>query len=415
MGEVEVPPFFLCPISLDIMKDPVTVSTGITYDRESIEKWIFSEKNSACPVTKQVISDSDLTPNITIRRLIQSWCTLNASYGIERFPTPKPAINKAQMAKLLRDAKSPQLQMKCLKELRSLASESETNKRCMEAAGAVEFLASIINNTNESSVSEESEDGFDLKKASDEALSILYYLELSEAGLKSLSGQNGEFIDSLTQIMQLGNFESRTYSVLLLKSIFEVANPMQLMSLKPELFVQLVQVLKDQISHKATKDALKLLINVCPWGRNRVKTVEAGAVRELIDLLLEAHEKRDCEMILVVLDQLCQCAEGRAELLNHGAGLAIVSKKILRVSKMATERAVRILVFVSKFSATPSVLQEMLNLGVVAKLCLVLQVDCGSKTQERAREILKLHAKAWKNSACIPMNLFSSYPSSINR
>ncbi|CAK9146371.1 unnamed protein product, partial [Ilex paraguariensis] len=88
MDEVEVPPFFLCPISLDIMKDPVTVSTGITYDRESIEKWILSEKNSACPVTKQVISDSDLTPNITLRRLIQSWCSINASYGIERFPTP---------------------------------------------------------------------------------------------------------------------------------------------------------------------------------------------------------------------------------------------------------------------------------------------------------------------------------------
>ncbi|CAK9181196.1 unnamed protein product [Ilex paraguariensis] len=408
MGEVEVPPFFLCPISLDIMKDPVTVSTGITYDRESIEKWIFSEKNSECPVTKQVISDSDLTPNITLRRLIQSWCTLNASYGIERFPTPKPTINKAQMAKLLRDAISPQLQMKCLKKLSSLASESGANKRCMEAAGAVDILASIINNTNESSVSE---DGFYLKKASDEALSILYYLELSEAGVKSLSGQNGEFIDSLTQIMHRGNFESRTYSVLLLKSIFEVANPMQLMSLKPELFVQLVQVLRDQISHKATKNTLKLLINVCPWGRNRVKTVEAGTVRELIDLLLEVHEKRDCEMMLEVLDQLCQCAEGRAELLNHGAGLAIVSKQILRVSKMASERAVRILVFVSKFSATPSFLQEMLNLGVVAKLCLVLQVDCGGKTQERAREILKLHSKAWKNSACIPMNLFSSYPS----
>ncbi|CAK9181032.1 unnamed protein product [Ilex paraguariensis] len=408
MGEVEVPPFFLCPISLDIMKDPVTVSTGITYDRESIEKWIFSGKNSECPVTKQVISDSDLTPNITIRRLIQSWCTINASYGIERFPTPKPTINKAQMAKLLRDAISPQLQMKCLKKLSSLASESGANKRCMEAAGAVDFLASIINNTNESSISE---DGFYLKKASDEALSILYYLELSEAGVKSLSGQNGEFIDSLTQIMHRGNFESRTYSVLLLKSIFEVANPMQLMSLKPELFVQLVQVLRDQISHKATKNTLKLLINVCPWGRNRVKTVEAGTVRELIDLLLEVHEKRDCEMMLEVLDQLCQCAEGRAELLNHGAGLAIVSKQILRVSKMASERAVRILVFVSKFFATPSFLQEMLNLGVVAKLCLVLQVDCGGKTQERAREILKLHSKAWKNSACIPMNLFSSYPS----
>ncbi|KAE9621730.1 putative aminoacyltransferase, E1 ubiquitin-activating enzyme [Lupinus albus] len=42
--EIDVSPFFLCPISLEIMKDPVTISTGITYDRESIEKWLFTQK-----------------------------------------------------------------------------------------------------------------------------------------------------------------------------------------------------------------------------------------------------------------------------------------------------------------------------------------------------------------------------------
>jgi hypothetical protein len=110
------------------------------------------------------------------------------------------------------------------------------------------------------------------------------------------------------------------------------------------------------------------------------------------------------------LENLCQCAEGRAELLKHAAGLAVVSKKILRVSTLANDRAVRILLSVSKFSATPNVVQEMLKLGVVAKLCLVLQVDCGSKTKEKAREILKMHARAWRNSPCIPSNLLSSYP-----
>jgi hypothetical protein len=76
--DIDVPSFFVCPISLEIMKDPVTVSTGITYDRESIEKWLISKKNKTCPVTKQQLSDyTDLTP--TLRRLIQAWCTLNAS------------------------------------------------------------------------------------------------------------------------------------------------------------------------------------------------------------------------------------------------------------------------------------------------------------------------------------------------
>ncbi|KAK2970348.1 hypothetical protein RJ640_003618 [Escallonia rubra] len=408
MGEIELPSFFLCPISLDIMKDPVTLSTGITYDRQSIEKWIFSAKSSTCPVSKQALSDSELTPNHTLRRLIQSWCTLNASYGVDRIPTPKPPISKTQIVKLLKDSKSPQFQLKILKRLKSIALENDTNKRCMEAAGAAEYLASLLTNRNENE-SLEAEEG---NRASDAAIRILYHLKLSEASLKSLIAKNAEFISSLMRVMQGGNYESRTYAIMLLRSTMEVAEPIQLIKLKLEFFSELVHVLHDQSAHKASKPAIQLLISVCPWGRNRIKAVEAGAVFALIDMLLETTEKRVCELVLIVLDQLCQCSEGRAELLKHGAGLAVVSKKILRVSQVVSERAVRVLLSVSKFAASnPSVVQEMLQLGVVAKLCLVLQVDCGSKTKEKAREILKLHAKSWKNFSCLPMSLLSSYPS----
>ncbi|XP_062167970.1 E3 ubiquitin-protein ligase PUB23-like [Alnus glutinosa] len=395
MDEIDVPRFFLCPISLELMKDPVTLPTGITYDRESIEKWLFSGKNNTCPLTKQALAaDCDLTPNHTLRRLIQSWCTMNASNGIERIPTPKPPISKIQIDKLLNDAKSPQLKTKCLQKLRSIASESAANKRCMEAAGAVEFLASIMSSTGE-------------EASSGEALSILYTLQVSEAVLKTLIGKNGEFIKSLIRVMQPGNDEPRAYAVLLLKSMLELAEPMQLISLETELFIKLVQVLHDQISQQTSNAVLKLLIQLCPWGRNRVKAVNAGAVTVLIGLLLDSSEREACEMMLMALDILCGCAEGRGELLEHGAGLAIVSKKILRVSSVATNMAVRILLSISKFSASPAVVQEMSQLGVVAKLCLMLQVDCGNKAKEKAREILKLHARAWKSSPCIPKSSLS--------
>ncbi|KAH1140177.1 hypothetical protein GLYMA_10G262600v4 [Glycine max] len=415
MNEIDVPSFFLCPISLEIMKDPVTVSTGITYDRESIETWLFSKKNTTCPITKQPLIDyTDLTPNHTLRRLIQSWCTMNASHGIERIPTPKPPVNKNQISKLLKDASHSPLT--CLRRLKSIASGSETNKRCMEASGAVEFLASIVINNNsniDSSNEADSNDGsgFELKtSASDEALSLLHNLHLSEQGLKTLlSFRNGEFIESLTRVMQKGFFESRAYAVFLLKSTSEVAEPVQLLHLRQELFVELVQVLKDQISQKTSKATLQTLIQFSPWGRNRIKAVEADTVPVLVELLLDCKERKPCEMMLVLLELLCQCAEGRAELLSHAAGLAIVSKKILRVSTLANDRAVKIILSLSRFSATPHVVQEMLKLGVVAKLCLVLQVDSGNKAKEKAREILKLHARAWRNSPCIPNNLLNSY------
>lgn len=407
-SDVEVPRFFLCPISLEIMKDPVILSTGITYDRDSIEKWLFSQKNDVCPVTKQVVVDIDLTPNHTLRRLIQSWCTINASSGIERFPTPRLPISKPEIVRLLKDTKSPQLQLKSLKRLKTIVMENEKNKRLVESVSAADYLAGILS-TGAGEIS--GVDGF-VSAGVDEAICILYHLKLSGNGLKSLFGKTESFVETLTRVMQRSaSYESRAYAVMLLKSMFEVAEPIQVTSLSTEFFKELVHILVDQISQKATKAALKLLISVCPWGRNRIKAAEAGVVPVLIDTLLDTTEKRLSEMIIVILDQVCQSAEGRSDLLKHGGGLAVVSKKIFRVSSVASERAVRILYSVAMFSGTARVLEEMVQLGVVGKLFLVLQVDCGSKMKEKAKEILKMHARVWKRSSCISNDLISSYPS----
>ncbi|GAB4834063.1 hypothetical protein Ancab_032316 [Ancistrocladus abbreviatus] len=419
-GKIEVPPYFLCPISLEIMGDPVTICTGITYDRENIERWIFISNKNTCPVTKQLLTGTDLTPNHTLRRLIQSWCSLNASYGVERIPTPKPPVNKSIISRLISQASdSPHMQLTCLAELRRIASESATNRRIMESAGAVEFLSSVMLANSGSSTREEEGDEKRLlveeeiewrKPVEEEALSLLYQLQISDSILKKVfRGEDGSLLEALMRILERSyNYESRVFALELMKSMLDMAAPPQLISLKAKLFVELVQILRDQISSKATKSALKLLIQLCPWGRNRVKAVEAGSVGTIVDLLLDCSDKRMCEMMLVVLDQLCCCAEGRAELLNHGAGLAVVSKKILRISHLGSERAVRILYNVSKHSGTAWVAQEMVQLGVLAKLSLVLQIDCEVKTKEKAREIIKLHARAWRNSPCVPKNLVAS-------
>lgn len=301
------------------------------------------------------------------------------------------------------------MQMKCLNRLSSIASENETNRRCIESSGAVDFLVSLVVN---GWIHRDQDDQFEFtKNYSEQALSTLYHLKLSEPVLKSLFMRNEKFIGSLTNILQNGSYESRAYAIFLLNDMVEVSEPTCLTNLSKQSFIEVVQILRDSISLKASKAALQMLINITSTGRNKIKAVEAGSVSVLVDLLMDCYERRRCEMILMALDKLCQCAEGRAELLRHEAGLAVVSKKILRVSKTVSERGVRILLSISKFSATPSVVQEMVQLGVVAKLCLVLQVDCGTKSKDRTREVLKLHAKAWKGSSCIPINSLSSFPS----
>ncbi|XP_008784119.3 E3 ubiquitin-protein ligase PUB23-like [Phoenix dactylifera] len=401
------------------MRDPVTLATGITYDRESIERWIFAGKHETCPVSKQPLPDLELTPNHTLRRLIQAWCTANASHGIERFPTPRPPVDKAQIAALLDEAKLPRSRMSALRKLKAIISESDRNKRCVEAAGAVDFLASVIeesrSNPREREQDQQDEGLFDdvtgsVSAAHDEALNILYSLQVSEQSLLHLIERNNDFMESLATILRRSNYQSRTHAMLLIKSLLSVMAPARLKGFSKELFGEVVKVLRDQISYPATKAAVQVLGGLSPWGRNRVKAVEAGAVRVVIELLLDKTERRACEMMLVVLDQLCRCAEGRAEMVGHAAGIAVVTKKLLRVSRVASERVVGILYSAARFSPTRAVLQEMKQVGAVAKLCMLLQVDCGEKAKEKVKEMLRLHSKVWRNSLCLAPSLLASYP-----
>ncbi|CAL9131087.1 unnamed protein product [Musa textilis] len=401
MEGVEIPSYFLCPVSLQLMKDPVTLSTGITYDRKSIERWIFAARKTTCPVTKQTLPDCELTPNHTLRRLIQAWCTANADVGVERFPTPKAPVDKAQIEMLVGDAKLPQSQLGSLRKLRALVSESERNKRCVEAAtGAVDLWLPSSTATRVEKIA-----------ACDEALHILCSLQISEEGLRDLVAKNAGMVESLTTILRGSNYNSRAHATLLLKQILRVISQDQLIDLSDQLFQEIVSVIHDRISHQSTKAALHVLVDACPCGRNRIKAANAGAVHVLVELLLEEPDRRICELVLVAMDWLCGCAEGRAEVLGHAAGIPVVSKKILRVSQVASERAVRVLHSVAVHSATPRLLQEMMQVGVVSKLCLVLQLDCKVKTKEKASAILRLHSRVWKNSPCLSPQFQVSYPS----
>ncbi|KAL0928823.1 hypothetical protein M5K25_000745 [Dendrobium thyrsiflorum] len=394
MEEVEIPSYFLCPISLQMMRDPVTLPTGITFDRQSIERWLFSDpRHQTCPATNQLLPTSvELTPNHTLRRLIQAWCVANASHGVERIPTPRPQIDRSHISNLLQQPNHST----SLHELQQIISTSEANRRIVQSSEAVEFVSSII-----------------LEEHGDEALAILHSLQISDDRFITLLKSNPRFLDSLLAALNLSSYKSRAYATLLLKSIVPLVSPIILSSvIQEENLHQIVSVVNDRISSQATKAALRVLIELFCWGRNRVKAVNVGAVSSLIDLLLDENDGRVCELALVALDKLCACAEGRAVLIGHAAGVAVVSKKILRVSAVASERAVRIVEKVAKLSASPAVLQELVQLGVVSKLCLLLQVECGAKQKERARGILKLHARIWKNSPCLSPALLLSYPCS---
>ncbi|KAK1431604.1 hypothetical protein QVD17_08075 [Tagetes erecta] len=63
---------FYCPITCDVMEDPVETPTGHSFERRAIEKWLV-EENGLCPVTKTPLKSSALRTNKTLRQSIEEW------------------------------------------------------------------------------------------------------------------------------------------------------------------------------------------------------------------------------------------------------------------------------------------------------------------------------------------------------
>ena len=64
----EIPDDYICPISKNILIDPVLVSTGETYERHFIEKWF--KDHDTDPLTNQIIVDKEVRSNLNLKRII---------------------------------------------------------------------------------------------------------------------------------------------------------------------------------------------------------------------------------------------------------------------------------------------------------------------------------------------------------
>ena len=77
------PASFYCPISMELMADPVIVATGHTYDRRCIERWL-SAGHGTCPATGARLRHLELTPNFALRDAVAEWALR------EGVPVPQP-------------------------------------------------------------------------------------------------------------------------------------------------------------------------------------------------------------------------------------------------------------------------------------------------------------------------------------
>ncbi|KAK9266200.1 hypothetical protein L1049_012533 [Liquidambar formosana] len=384
---VQIPYHFRCPISLELMCDPVTVSTGQTYDRASIESWVATG-NTTCPVTRAPLTDFTLIPNHTLRRLIQDWCVANRSFGVERIPTPKQPADPVLVRSLLGQASSgsnlPQSRLAAVRRLRGLARDSDKNRLVISNHNAREILLSIVFRDTDSESSE----------LTHESLALLVMFPLSESECLSVSSEP-ERVAYLAHLLFHSSIEVRVNAAALIEIVVVGTRSPELrtqISNADEIFDGIVAILKNPIAYpRALKVGIKALFALCLIKQNRHRAVSAGAVDALIDRLPD-FEKCDAERALATIELLCRVQAGCAAFAAHALTVPLLVKIILKISDRATEYAAGALL--SLCSASEQLQRDAVAAGVLTQLLLLVQ-SCTDRAKRKAQLLLKLLRDSW--------------------
>ncbi|XWS68038.1 hypothetical protein CRYUN_Cryun04dG0055900 [Craigia yunnanensis] len=389
---VQVPYHFRCPISLELMRDPVTVSTGQTYDRTSIESWVATG-NTTCPVTRAPLPDFTLIPNHTLRRLIQDWCVANQAFGIERIPTPKQPAEPTMVRSLLNQASSVsnpfQSRLSALRRLKGLARDSDKNRSVISSHNAREILISIVFSDMGSGSSE----------LNQEALALLVMFQLTESQCASIASDSNKVI-YLSQLLFHSSIEVRVNSASLIEIVLAGTRSSDLraqISNVDEIFEGVADILKNLNSYpRALKTSIRALFALCLVKQTRHKAVQAGAAETLIDRLADL-DKCDAERALATIELLCRIPSGCSAFAAHALTVPLLVKTILKISDRATEYAAGALMALCSESEQSQ--RDAVSAGVLTQLLLLVQSDCTDRAKRKAQMLLKLLRDSWSEDS----------------
>ncbi|KAJ0540359.1 putative U box domain, armadillo-like helical, Zinc finger, RING/FYVE/PHD-type [Helianthus annuus] len=192
-----IPDDFRCPISLELMKDPVIVSTGQTYERTCIEKWLEAG-HKTCPKTQQNLTSTVLIPNYVLRSLIAQWCEANGIDPPQRAGRPTSACTPAERSLinvLLTKLKSvsPDDQRTAAGEIRLLAKRNADNRVAIAEAGAIPLLTHLLTAPD--------------SRTQEHAVTALLNLSICEDNKGSIVSSGA--VPGIVQVLKKGSMEAR--------------------------------------------------------------------------------------------------------------------------------------------------------------------------------------------------------------
>ncbi|KAL6011967.1 U-box domain-containing protein 44 [Asimina triloba] len=205
---------FVCPLTKQIMRDPVALENGQTFEREAIEKWFKECKESrrkpVCPLTLKELRSPELNPSIALRNIIEEWNARNKAAQLDvskkslslgnsendilqaltyivqicqRSRSGKQAVHHADLIPMminLLKSSSRGVRCKALETLRVVVEDDADNKEALADEDTLRRIVKLLSHEH----SQERE----------EAVSLLWELSKSESLCEKIGGINGAIL-----------------------------------------------------------------------------------------------------------------------------------------------------------------------------------------------------------------------------
>lgn len=396
---VTVPSLFRCPISMDVMRSPVSLCTGVTYDRSSIQHWLESGHDT-CPATMQVLPSKDFIPNLTLHRLIHLWLLSSAATG--KSSSPKSPLSGDNLNHLLRRIQTDGEDLaSSLSKIAEFAKISGENVRFLANLPGFDSAIVCVLARSCSRIGQ-----------SENAIAILDSVFL-ENGNVTVAGDRirrlildarEDCFASIMFILEKGSLKAKIESVRVLEFLAgENLQSKRWIGETRGLLSSLLNLLNVG-SEELHDTVLSLLVVVSVTQSAKVELVRSGIVQALSKTLRSAAcSGSTAERCLRLLAFVARCADGRAAIAGDPSCAAAVVEKLAKASKAATEDAVAVLWRLCCLCSNVKVRDDVAKRNGVAVVLLVMQRGCDEHVRSMCVDLIKVLRGAFKNG--LPLEL----------
>ncbi|CAM6032407.1 unnamed protein product [Sphagnum compactum] len=405
---ISPPEEFLCPINLEIMRDPVIVATGQTYERASITRWLQAGHHT-CPKSGQDLRDLKLTPNFALRSVISQWCTENkvpfekldnkrsstrrknndnlANNGVALEATK---LTAAFLTEKLGSDSSPEAQKQAAYELRLLAKGGTDNRICIADAGAIPLLVPLLSSMD--------------PKTQENAVTALLNLSICECNKIPIVECGAS--EAIIEVLKNGStMQSRENAAATVFSLAVNDDLKVVIGNTTDAIPALVTLLREGTASRGKRDATTALYNLAIHKGNQAGIVRAGVVPLLVSLLLTTDQEQEQEQettaiieeALALLALVAETTEG-VTAITDACAIPILVKLLRSASSKAKEHAIVVLLFLCKIGGDAVIKTVVKCSSVVPSTYNLFTMGSTPRVKRKAGSLLKLLYN-WKSAS----------------